>query len=67
VDRALHARYLHYRELFAYFGQKAATIMSAAQFAEADAQHAELEAKGERRNEVEEARMKELTKLLFRD
>ena len=67
MDRALHARYLHYRELFAYFGPKTATIMTAAQFAEADGQHAELEAKGERRTAADEARLKELTKLLFRD
>jgi hypothetical protein len=66
VDPALHKRYLEYRDLCVYFGGKK-KILTAAEFTEADATWAELTAKGESRDDEEEARLVELTKLLHRD
>jgi hypothetical protein len=63
----VHARYLDYRELFSYFGRKGMVMLTAAQFGEADAAHAALVAKGEERDDEEEARLVELDKLLLRD
>jgi len=65
MDRALHRRYLDYREMFAYFGRKI-VILSAAEFTQADTELAGLTAKGKVLSEEEERRKDELEKLLFR-
>jgi hypothetical protein len=66
MDPILHKRYLDYRERHAYFGRRT-RLLSAAEFEGADSEHRALGAKGEARNEEEQARFDELTKLLFRD
>jgi hypothetical protein len=69
MDRDVHARYLRYREAFAYFaipstGQQQ---LDADAFEKADAEQVALEKKGHARTDEEEARFVELTTLLFRD
>jgi hypothetical protein len=66
VDRDTHQRFLDYRERHAYFGGTAA-LLTREQFLVADAEQRELDAKGEKRDDDEEARYNELSKLLFRD
>jgi hypothetical protein len=66
LDRIIHKRYLDYRECHVYFGRKLA-LMSGAEFAEADSLYRVLEAKGDTRDDEEEARFLELAKVLFRD
>jgi hypothetical protein len=66
VDPETHKRYLEYRDRHAYFGGTGA-ILSMQDFATAEREYDALEAKGERRDDEEEARWAELTKLLFRD
>lgn len=66
VDQDTHKRLLEYRERHAYFGGSAA-LLSRDEFLTADLEQRELEAKGEARDDEEEARWAELTKLLFRD
>jgi hypothetical protein len=68
MDARVHGRFLDYRERFTYFAKEtSAPLLSFEQFAPADAEQRELEAKGDRRDDEEEARFTELTKLLFRD
>jgi hypothetical protein len=66
MNPQVHKRYLDYRELFVYFGRKI-TILSAEEFAPADAEYKALEAKGKKRSEEEDAHFRELAHLLFRD
>ncbi len=66
MDPTVHKRFLDYRELFLYFGRKI-TLLSADEFAKADAEHGVLAAKGKGRSDSEEARFRELARLLFRD
>jgi hypothetical protein len=66
VDPETHKRYLDYRERHAYFGG-ATAILTREQFIAADAEERSLDAKGEGRDDDEEARWRELAKLLFRD
>ena len=66
MDQATHARYLDYRERHGYFG-KLKPILGKAEFEAADREQRELEAKGEARDDEEEARFAELSALLFRD
>lgn len=66
MDPATHKRYLDYRERHRYFGG-AAALLAREQFIAADAEHRALDEKGDRRDDDEEARYEELSKLLFRD
>jgi hypothetical protein len=64
----VHKRFLEYRERHGYFAKESgAQRLSYEQFAAMDAEQAALHAKGEARDDDEEARFAELTKLLFRD
>ena len=67
MDRATHARFLDYREKFTYFGRGAMVQMDAATFEAADREQRDLAARGETRDDEEEARFEELTSLLLRD
>ena len=67
MDPATHKRYLDYRDRHVYFGKRV-PLMSMADFETADREQRALDAKGEEgRNEEEEARFAELSRLLFRD
>ncbi len=66
MDQVTHKRYLDYRERFIYFGKKR-TILTMAEFAERDAEHRALSAKGDERDDEEEARFAELSAVLLRD
>lgn len=66
VDPAVHQRYLDYRERHRYFGAKSA-LLTRVEFVAADSEHRALEAKGDARDDDEEARFEELSKMLFRD
>jgi hypothetical protein len=66
VDKATHQRYLDYRDRHAYFGATTPALAREA-FITADAEHLTLDAKGEARDDEEEARYEELSKLLLRD
>ncbi|MEO8798148.1 MAG: hypothetical protein ABI551_09705 [Polyangiaceae bacterium] len=66
MDRATHQRFLEYRERHEYFGGSQ-PILSNTEFVAADAEHDELEAKGEARDDEEEVRFADLAALLFRD
>ncbi len=62
-----HKRYLEYRERHEYFGSTA-PVLPREPFLAADEEHRLLEAKGEdARDDEEEARWVELSKLLFRE
>ncbi len=68
MDPKVHKRFLHYRELHAYFGAKGGKPIDAAAFEAADTEQRALEEKGEdARDDEEEARFQELNKLLHRD
>ena len=67
MDRDVHARYLSYREAFAYFAIGGQKQLAADAFEKADAEQVVLEQKGHARTDEEEARFVELTVLLFRD
>ena len=67
VDPATHRRYLEYRERHQYFGDNAPAL-GREEFLAADAEHLPLDQKGEdARDDDEEARWQELSKLLLRD
>jgi hypothetical protein len=66
VDPDTHRRFLEYRDRHAYFGG-ATPLLTREQFLAADVEQRDLESKGERRDDDEEARWVELSKLLFRD
>ena len=66
MDPIVHKRFLDYRETHVYFGGKT-PMLNAAEFQEADAEQRLLDAKGDARDDEEEARFALLSKLLFRD
>lgn len=66
MDPDTHRRYLDYRDRHGYFGATT-PMLSREDFVKADAEHRALEDKGESRDDEEEARWVELSKLLFRD
>jgi hypothetical protein len=66
VDPETHKRFLAYRDKHGYFGGTS-PILGRDAFLAADKEQRELEAKGDRRDDDEEARWAELSKLLFRD
>jgi hypothetical protein len=66
MDPVVHKRYLDYRDRYGYFGRKKA-MLSMQDFEKADAEHRALAAKGDARDDEEEARFAELSVLLFRD
>jgi hypothetical protein len=66
VDPETHKRFLDYRDRHSYFGATT-PMLTRDQFIAADGEQRELEAKGELRDDDEEARWAELSKLLFRD
>jgi len=67
MDRDVHARYLRYREAFAYFAIGGQKQLEPEAFEKADVEQVALETKGRERTDEEEARFVELTVLLFRD
>jgi hypothetical protein len=68
MDRDVHARFLKYREAFAYFALAAqGPLLDAVAFEVADREQRALEQKGAGRNDEEEARFVALTIALFRD
>jgi hypothetical protein len=68
MDRHAHGRFLEYRERFVYFGAETKRPqLTADEFAAADAEHVALAAKGDARDDDEEARFVELSRVLFRD
>jgi hypothetical protein len=67
MDPETHKRYLDYRDRHGYFGATT-PILAREDFLKADAEQRTLDAKGEEsRDDEEEARWLELSKLLFRD
>ncbi len=66
MDQATHKRYLDYRERYAYFGRRMKQL-SMDEYAAAEIEHKELEAKGPARDDEEEERFDELLKILFKD
>jgi hypothetical protein len=68
MDPKVHKRFLDYRERYIYFAKGVkAPELTGAEFVAADAEHRALEAKGEGRDDEEDVRFEELTRLLFRD
>ncbi len=66
MDKATHKRYLDYRDLHVYFGGKK-RLFTPDEFAPLDAEYAALKAKGDERDDEEEARIAALATLLHRD
>ena len=66
MDPETHQRYLSYRDKHGYFGGTS-KLLGRDEFIEADKEHRELDAKGDRRDDDEETRYEELAKLLYRD
>jgi hypothetical protein len=66
MDPLTHKRFLDYRERYVYFGSGKRQL-DAAEFASADGEQRELDAKGDARTDEEEARFVELSASLFRD
>ena len=67
MDAATHKRFLDYRERHGYFG-KQRKLLSMAEFEPLDKEHRALDAKGEQgRDDEEQARFDELSRLLLRD
>ena len=68
MDPKVHKRFLDYRERYTYFSQGGKLVqLGPDDFVAADAEQRDLEAKGDARDDEEEQRFAELTKLLFRD
>ncbi|HZU83987.1 MAG TPA: hypothetical protein VE987_13760 [Polyangiaceae bacterium] len=68
MDPRVHRRFLEYRERFGYFAEPGAGAqLTYEQFVAADAEQRALEAKGDARDDDDEARFAELNRLLFRD
>jgi hypothetical protein len=67
MDRDVHARFLRYREAFAYFALAGQKQLDGTAFEAADAEQTALAKKGSKRSDEEEERFIELTLLLFRD
>ncbi|MBX3217480.1 MAG: hypothetical protein KF850_35945 [Labilithrix sp.] len=66
MDPETHKRFLEYRDRHGYFGATG-PMLTRDQFVAADAEQRALDAKGEARDDEEELRWAELSKLLFRD
>ena len=67
MDPATHKRFLDYRERHKYFGKRI-QLLSMAEFEPLDKEHQALFAKGEEgRDDEEEQRFAELSRLLLRD
>lgn len=66
MDPATHQRFLEYRDRHGYFGSSK-PVLTREQFLAADAEQRALDAKGDARDDEEEARWTELSELLFRD
>ncbi|HEY8074633.1 MAG TPA: hypothetical protein VIF62_10990 [Labilithrix sp.] len=66
MDRNTHQRYLDYRDRHGYFGAQQ-KVLGMDEFAKLDAEHAALAAREGQRDDDEEERFAELTKLLLRD
>ncbi len=67
MDPATHKRFLDYRERHRYFGRRL-KLLTMAEFEAADKEHRALDAKGEGgRDDEEQARYDELSRLLLRD
>jgi hypothetical protein len=68
MDPKVHSRFLDYRERYIYFAKGVkAPQLTADEFVLADAEYRALDAKGDTREDEEEARLEELARLLFRD
>jgi len=68
MDPGVHKRFLDYRDRHVYFGKESGQPpLSLEEFAKVDAEQRALEARGEARDDEEEARFAELCRLLFRD
>ncbi len=68
TDPQAHKRYLDYRERHVYFArQDKEALLSMAEFDLFDTEFFALEAKGEARDDEEEARFEEVARRLFRD
>jgi hypothetical protein len=69
MDQSTHKRFLEYRERYIYFGAETGRpVLSADEFTAADAHQRTLAAMGEEgRDDEEEARFVELSRMLFRD
>ena len=68
IDPQVHKRYLDYRERYIYFAKGVkAHQLTADEFTTADAEYNALKAKGDARDDEEEARLEDLARLLFRD
>lgn len=67
MDPATHKRFLDYRERHQYFGKRQ-KLLTMAEFEPLDKEQRILEAKGEEgRDDEEEQRFQELSRLLLRD
>lgn len=64
--RAVHKRFLDYRDKHVYFGRNM-KLVDLPTFTALDAEWYELRAKGEARDDEQEARFAELANLLHRD
>jgi hypothetical protein len=68
MDPKVHNRFLDYRERYVYFAKGVKVPqLTADEFVAADAEYRELYAKGDAREDEEDARFEELARLLFRD
>ena len=67
MERDVHARFLRYREAFAYFALAGRNQLSPGEFEPLDAEQLALQRKGATRTDEEEARFEELNAILFRD
>jgi hypothetical protein len=67
LDPQTHKRFLDYRDRHKYFGKRL-QLLSMAEFEAADREQRALDAKGEEaRDDEEQARYAELTRILLRD
>jgi hypothetical protein len=67
MDRDVHARYLGYREAFAYFALEGRKQLAVDEFELYDAEQRALDRKGASRTDEDEVRLAELNVILFRD
>jgi len=67
MDRDVHARFLRYREAFAYFALAGRKQLGPDEFERFDAEQRALDQKGAARTDEEEIRFAELNVVLFRD
>ena len=68
MDPGLHKRFLDYRDSYVYFGKETGRpALTVDEFTTADAEQRALAARGDGRDDEEEARFVELCRILFRD